>query len=145
MIAGTILIVDDIPQTHLELAALLAAAGYECHSAGSIDDALKMARHIEPDLVLAHVQIGPDPAVELQEELLLEPQTSEIPVVFFLDESRSDQLDGCDRRFSIPESAITARFPINGAELLTTIERVLWMPHLISTLENHWAAEPAAQ
>jgi two-component system response regulator AtoC len=66
---AVILIVDDEPLQRDILKTILSDEGYETYSAASGEDALKLARTYEPDVVLSDLKMGKMDGIELLEKL----------------------------------------------------------------------------
>jgi len=66
---AVILIVDDEPLQRDILKTILSDEGYESYSAASGEEALKLARTYEPDVVLSDLKMGKMDGIELLEKL----------------------------------------------------------------------------
>ena len=66
---AVILIVDDEPLQRDILKTILSDEGYETYSAASGEEALKLARTYEPDVVLSDLKMGKMDGIELLEKL----------------------------------------------------------------------------
>lgn len=80
---GTILAVDDTEASLKVLTDLLKEAGYSVRSAISGELALRSAAHQPPDLVLLDIRMPDMDGFEVCRRLRAEPQTQNIPVIFF--------------------------------------------------------------
>jgi len=78
----TILVVDDHPTNRELLKALLAPKGYGMLEAGDGVQGLKVARESRPDLILADIVMPHMNGFQFAQELLLYPETANIPVIF---------------------------------------------------------------
>ena len=57
MAAKSILIVDDNPVNSKLIRVLLAGEGYDVHTAGDADEALRVLKNLSPQLILMDVQL----------------------------------------------------------------------------------------
>jgi len=78
----TILVVDDHPTNRELLKALLAPKGYGMLEAGDGVQGLKVARESRPDLILSDIVMPHMNGFHFAQELLLHPETADIPVIF---------------------------------------------------------------
>ena len=62
---AVILIVDDEPLQRDILKTILSDEGYETYSAASGEEALKLARTYEPDVVLSDLKMGKMDGIDL--------------------------------------------------------------------------------
>ena len=62
MAAKSILIVDDNPVNSKLIRVLLAGEGYDVHTAGDADEALRVLKNLSPQLILMDVQLPGSPA-----------------------------------------------------------------------------------
>jgi two-component system, OmpR family, response regulator len=97
-----LLVVDDEPNIVELLSASLRFAGYDVSTATNGTEALKKARSIDPDLVVLDVMMPGLDGWRVAEELLEDPATSSIPIVFLTaraelrDRARGLDLGGLD-------------------------------------------------
>ncbi len=92
---GRILVVDDIPTNRMVLRAKLAANYYDVLEAESGEEALAIAGHEEPDLVLLDVLMPGIDGFETCRRLKAAPETVHIPVVMLTAlEGQEDRLRG---------------------------------------------------
>jgi len=80
---GSILAVDDTEASLKVLTDLLKEAGYSVRSAISGELALRSAAHQAPDLVLLDIRMPDMDGFEVCRRLRAQPQTQNIPVIFF--------------------------------------------------------------
>ncbi|WP_343079704.1 diguanylate cyclase domain-containing protein [Ostreiculturibacter nitratireducens] len=79
--SGKILIVDDVATNRIVLKVKLAAACYDTvHTAGGAN-ALRLARELQPDIILLEAQLRDLDGVEICRHLKADPATCSIPVV----------------------------------------------------------------
>ncbi len=81
LVAGKVLIVDDVATNRIVLKVKLAAAFYETIQASGGREALDIARKVRPDLILLDVELPDLNGIAVCESLKNDPATSDIPVV----------------------------------------------------------------
>ena len=79
--SGRILIVDQVPVNRIILKVKLSAAHYDVLMASTANDALKLARREQPDLVIAGLGTEDLSGIELCARLKSRRITSRIPVL----------------------------------------------------------------
>jgi DNA-binding response OmpR family regulator len=79
---NTILIVDDIQSNLILLDKILSDEGYEVISACSGDEAIKLAKEKDLDIILLDIMMPKKDGFTVFEELKSIPKTSHIPVIF---------------------------------------------------------------
>ena len=77
-----ILIVDDVPEIIRLLTVRLKHNGYETYSANDGYQCLKMAKEVNPDLILLDLQMPAGGGVHAFENLKASVYTSTIPIIF---------------------------------------------------------------
>ena len=90
----TLLIVDDVPENLAVLGDLLREAGYRVKAANSGRAALRYAHQAPvPDLILLDVMMPEMDGYQVLAQLLQEPPTRDIPVIFLtaLSEARDEE------------------------------------------------------
>ena len=95
-----VLVVEDNSKETRPVRDILQTAGYRTQLASDGADALRMAREMQPDLVLTDVQLVGMDGLTLTRQLKSDPQTAPIPVVAVssqgLEEERLEALaSGC--------------------------------------------------
>lgn len=95
--SATILIVDDSPAARITLMALLSTGGYRLVEAAGGAEALRLARDIQPDLILLDVMMPEMDGYEVCRLLRADDRLAEVPVIMVtaLDDSAS-RLQGID-------------------------------------------------
>ncbi|MDA8171473.1 MAG: sigma-54 dependent transcriptional regulator [Nitrospiraceae bacterium] len=73
---AVILVVDDEPLQRDILTRILSDAGYEAHAAGSGEEALEMARALDPDVILTDLKMKRMNGIELMERMKSENELS---------------------------------------------------------------------
>ena len=76
-----ILLVEDSKFLRVATERALARAGYEVHSAGDGEEALRLAREKAPDLMLLDMMLPKMAGQDVLKALKKEPVTAQIPVV----------------------------------------------------------------
>lgn len=89
-----ILVVDDDADIRLMVSVVLSREpGWEVLEADGAEAGVRMARESAPDVVLLDLMLGDDDGARLLEELLAEPSTRDIPVIFLTGkEDRGEEL-----------------------------------------------------
>lgn len=82
-----VLVVDDDPWSQQVISSQLTQAGFRVDSAGDGWEALIMAGHARPDLIIMEVHLPTTEAWSLAAELRLQPRTADVPFIFMADES----------------------------------------------------------
>jgi len=77
-----ILIVDDEPQIVHLLSQRLRANGFKTYSANDAYQCIKMARDVEPDIILLDIKMPAGGGIQAFENLKSSTFTSEIPIIF---------------------------------------------------------------
>ncbi len=78
---STILIVDDEPSARETLISMLEGQGYLLKSASNGKEALKMARHLLPDLILLDVMMPEMDGFEVCKRIRTIPKLAEVPIL----------------------------------------------------------------
>ena len=81
MAAKSILIVDDNPVNSKLIRVLLAGEGYDVHTAGDADEALRVLKNLSPQLILMDVQLPGIDGLELTRRLKADPATRDIKIL----------------------------------------------------------------
>jgi two-component system cell cycle response regulator len=118
----TILAVDNL-QANLDFASsMLVPLGYTVITATNMDDALTLARHTAPDLIMSDVCMGRSDGYDLIAEIKKDPQLKAIPFIFVT----STAVDGVARRKGLALGAAKYLFrPIEPTRLLAELEACL--------------------
>jgi CheY-like chemotaxis protein len=77
----SILIVDDNPVNSKLIRVLLAGEGYDVHTAGDADEALRVLENLSPRLILMDVQLPGIDGLELTRRLKADPATRDIKIL----------------------------------------------------------------
>lgn len=88
---STILIVDDEPNVHIMLEALLEREGYNLHFASNGPDGLQKAFELTPDLILLDVMMPGMDGFAVCSRLRADPVLAEVPIIMLtaLDDRKS--------------------------------------------------------
>jgi CheY-like chemotaxis protein len=82
-----VLVVDDDPWSQQVISSQLAQSGYRVDSAGDGWEALIMAGHAQPDLIVMEVHLPTTDAWSLAGEVRAQGRMAEVPFIFLADES----------------------------------------------------------
>ena len=123
---GNILIVDDTPENLQVLSATLSDRGYKVRGVIKGTMAIRAAKSAPPDLILLDIKMPDLSGYEVCEQLKIDPQTKEIPVIFIsaldevLDKVKAFEIGGVDY--------ITKPFQVE--EVLARVEHQLTIKRL---------------
>ena len=81
MAAKTILIVDDNPVNLKLIRILLVAEGYDVHTAGDAEEALRVLQDLRPRIILMDIQLPGIDGLELTRQLKANPLTRDIRIL----------------------------------------------------------------
>jgi putative two-component system response regulator len=126
---GVVLIVDSDAVLLTGVAAVLHQHGYECHCARDTEAAYKAARGVWPDLILCDTQLREESGLDFCRDLKADPALRDIPVMF-LSASRDPKI------IELTQEAGGAYYlskPFDPNVLIETVDRAMWMPHLIQS------------
>ncbi|WP_210420464.1 HD domain-containing phosphohydrolase [Aquisphaera giovannonii] len=116
-----ILIVDDEPSGRRALESLLLGQGYGLAFAASADEALTLARGLEPDLILLDVMMPGTDGIEALRQLRSIPRIGEIPVILVTSlDDRASRLAGLEAG----ADDFVAK-PIDRLELRTRVRTIM--------------------
>ncbi len=94
---STILIVDDFPLGRKALGDLLEREGYDLAYAADGEEALRVARELEPDLILLDVILPIKDGFEVCRDLRADPRLAEAPVIMVTGlEDKESRLKGIE-------------------------------------------------
>lgn len=118
----TILAVDDdTPTLGLLADIFLLHSDFKFHSATNGKDALKLARKIQPDIILLDIRMPDMNGYEVIEELKSDDRTAMIPVIMLSGLSDEEAKVKSAERYS--ESHLTK--PFTPVQLMAKVEEVL--------------------
>jgi CheY-like chemotaxis protein len=117
-----ILIVDDEENELLLLDLVLSKAGYSVTTTDNGKEALFLAKSIQPDLVIADLSMPVMDGGQVAEELKLQPETKDIPVLFLTGLYTKEQ--EAEKGHMIAGNMILAK-PCESKTLLTMINTLL--------------------
>lgn len=119
---ATILVVDNSFGNINVIRATLEPIGYQIHAAQAVQEALRLARQIRPDLILSDVFIGGESGYDLIRVVQADAQLHAIPVAFISSTSWAEK----DMATAIRLGAVTyITRPIEPEALLKVIEACL--------------------
>jgi class 3 adenylate cyclase len=136
--AGTILVVDDIPQNIRLLEAVLAPKGYELLTAGSGEEALDVLTRCQPDLILLDIVMPGIDGFEVCRRVRSDPTTAFLPVVMITASGDKEKIQAIEVG---ADDFVTK--PFDQAELLARVRSLLRIKGYHDTIERQ-AAELAA-
>jgi two-component system cell cycle response regulator len=118
----TVLVTDD-RQVNLELASsILGGSGYQVIATHRVDEALRLAREIVPDLILSDVCMGESSGYDFIQAVKADPRLKSIPFVFIT----STMTIESERQKGLALGAARYLFrPIEPQDLLREIEACL--------------------
>jgi len=128
---GDILVVDDMPQNLLLLAAMLNRWGYKVRKATSGHMAIMAAQLIAPDLVLLDINMPEMSGYEVCQQLKENPQTRNIPVIFI---SAMDRATDKVKAFEVGGADYITK-PFQIAEVIVRVENQLNLRRMQQQLE----------
>ncbi len=122
---GVILVVDDEPLQREILKNILSDEGYEAHAASSGEEAVKMVRSVNPDVVLTDLKMKQIDGIELMEKIKSE---GELPAVILMtafgsvssavEAMKKGAFDYLTKPLEKEMVLLTVRRALNTAELL---------------------------
>jgi len=116
-----ILIVDDSPAQIFNLKKLVEDSGHETVSAENGDQALQIARHEQPDVILMDIIMPGMSGFQATRKLSKDKATQNIPVIFV---TKKD--DETDRIWGMRQGATAfITKPVNPRELLAAISNAI--------------------
>ncbi len=125
-----VLIADDEPLNRRILRAILRRGGYSVREAGDGDEALTLARHEPPDLVLLDVVMPGRDGYAVCAELKRDAALSDIPVIFL---SARDEPGDRVRGFELGASDYIPK-PFDAGEVLARVRTHLRLRQLTRSL-----------
>ncbi len=128
---GDILVVDDMPQNLLLLAAMLNRQGYKVRKAISGQMALTAAQLVIPDVILLNINMPEMNGYEVCQVLKENPRTRHIPVIFI---SAMDQASDKVRAFEVGGADYITK-PFQVAEVVARVENQLNLYRMQQQLE----------
>ena len=135
---ATILIVDDLPQNLRLLDAVLSPRGYRVLPAASGEEALRVLRDQQPDLVLLDIVMPDMDGYEVCRRIRTDPSTAYLPVVMVTASGDQEKLQAIEAG---ADDFVTK--PFEKAELLARVHSLVRIKRYHDTVEQQ-AAELAA-
>ena len=136
--AGTILVVDDVPQNIKLLDAILSPRGYSVLAASSGSAALEMVAERRPDLILLDIVMPGMDGYEVCRRVRQDESTRYLPIVMITASGSEAKLDAIEAG----ADDFVAK-PFDHAELLARVRSLLRIKNYHETIEAQ-AAELAA-
>ncbi len=119
-----ILVVDDDPDVHAFLTAVLEDAGYRHESARDGEEAMKLIEADPPDLIALDVTMPPKSGVGVYRALKSDDRYKQIPVIFITGVSEDFEKFISTRRNVPPPEGYIAK-PIGHDQFLEIVEKLL--------------------
>ena len=88
--AGTVLVVDDDSAISDLINMVLSRDGYRIFIAGNGQEGIKMAREVQPNLVLMDITMPDMDGYEATRQMKSDPKLQNIPVIFLTGKSASE-------------------------------------------------------
>jgi CheY-like chemotaxis protein len=101
-----ILVIDDESSIITYLTTVLEDSGYETCSAADAEAGLSLARQERPDLITLDIMMPRRSGVALYQQLKIDPELRDIPVVFVSAFSRSSGFGPASFREMVPDQKI---------------------------------------
>jgi CheY-like chemotaxis protein len=89
---GTVLIVDDNPDSIMVLRTILESKGFQVLSAGTGREALKVMEGQVPDAVLLDVMMPELSGIDVLKRMRINPATARVPVILVTAKGQDDDL-----------------------------------------------------
>ena len=124
---GNVILVDDDPDLLDVLFRVLTKAGYTCHCAQYEEAALKLAREVDADLVIADINLAGTSGLVLCERIKQELGLRDLPVIFLSGAQISDAVT----RAHAVGGMYYLRKPFDTDVLLEIVSKSMWMPCLM--------------
>ena len=137
--AGTILVVDDEPESLRLLTNILHAHGYQVRPADTGELALESAREKAPDLILLDIRMPGLDGFEVCRRLKADLKTRDIPVMFL---SASQEVEGRVEGLQLGAVDFVTK-PFRREELLARVRTHLELGRLRTELEKRVAERTA--
>jgi CheY-like chemotaxis protein len=122
--AARILIVDDEEDITTYLKSVFDDNGYETICASGGDEALKLARQHQPDLICLDISMPPPTGVRVYRNLRDDPELKKIPVVMITGVEKEFE-NFIKTRRQVPPPDGYHRKPFDPAEVLATVREIL--------------------
>jgi CheY-like chemotaxis protein len=117
-----VLVVDDVRENLEVIRSVLEPSGYDVACAGSVDEAMQMARRSPPDLILSDIHMPRASGFRFIEQIQGDSRLASIPFIFI----SSSMPDRAERRIAEAASrrAVMVR-PLDPETLIALIEQEL--------------------
>jgi CheY-like chemotaxis protein len=135
-----ILVVDDNKSLVMVMARILQKEGYDVSTAFDGTEGMEKAQSEKPDIIILDISMpGPD-GYAVCRQLRLDPNTSNIPVVFLSSKGNIDEKRGPAgvglKELQLGYSYGASDFlhkPISSKELITTVKGILSLDNILSS------------
>lgn len=127
-----VLIVDDMPENLQVLGNTLNAQGFRVAFATSGSQALSIAQSKSPDLILLDIQMPEMDGYETCQNLMNNPETKDIPVIFL---TARNEIDDIVKGFEIGAVDYITK-PFNQKELIARVTNHLELKHSRDLINN---------
>ncbi|AFH48123.1 Response regulator [Ignavibacterium album JCM 16511] len=92
-----ILFVDDDPTITKLFKYNLESAGFDCNTVNSVDEALKVAKHFHPDIIISDIMMPGTNGYDFRKKLLEDDELKNVPFIFLTAKATDeDILEGYD-------------------------------------------------
>ena len=122
--AAKILIVDDEKDMRVYLGTLFRKAGYEIESAPNGEEALALAKTLQPDLITLDVMMPKKSGLKAYTELRTSPETKDIPIIVLTGLTRQEDFFG-ENLGDLPRPNALVEKPIDRDSFLEVARQVL--------------------
>jgi diguanylate cyclase (GGDEF)-like protein len=133
-----ILVIDDSPQIHTLVSALLKDEGVEIHGANNGQYGITLAASLHPDLILLDVEMPGINGFETCKRLRADPSMMDVPIIFL---TAMSALDDKVRGLELGATDYVTK-PFNSKELLARVRASLRTSHLVRLLEQKALIDP---
>ncbi len=123
-----VLVIDDEISIVAYLTAVLEDNGYVAHSVVNAESAMAIAREDPPDLITLDIMMPRRSGIALYQQIKLDPELCEIPVVFISAFSRSSTIGTEAFRKMVPDE----RIPVPQVYL----EKPVVVPEFLSIVDS---------
>ena len=120
----TVLLADDEAHVRNVMAFKLKGRGFNVVTAGDGEEALELAKHSQPDLVVTDMQMPRMNGLELAQQMSREPVTASIPLIMV--SSREFEIGPDEIRGTKIRKVMSK--PFSPASLVTAVVELLGIP-----------------
>ena len=123
----SVLLIENESDVLAGLAKTLGAAGYTCHCSCDRASALELAPQVQPDLIIADINLAGTSGLALCEQIQQQPGLSDVPMMFL----SGAQIPGIIRRSHAAGGVYYLRKPFDAQVMLELVDRALSTPVLV--------------